>query len=51
MFSHFVTMTKQELKEVFDLLERSGMDPQLCDTPVPCYENEVPAGIFRVTRA
>ena len=38
-------MTEQELKEVFELLERSGMNPQLCDTPVPYYENEVPAGI------
>ena len=38
-------MTEQELKEVFELMERSGMNPQLCDTPVPYYENEVPAGI------
>ena len=38
-------MTEQELKEIFDLLERLGMNPQLCDTPVPYYENEVPAGI------
>ena len=38
-------MTEQELKEIFDLLERSGMTPQLCDTSVPYYENEVPAGI------
>ena len=38
-------MTEQELKEIFELLERSGMNPQLCDTPVPYYENEVPAGI------
>ena len=38
-------MTEQELKEVFELMERSGMTPQLCDTPVPYYENEVPAGI------
>ena len=38
-------MTEQELKEVFELMERSGMNPQLCDTPVPCYENYVKAGV------
>ena len=38
-------MTNQELKELFDLLERAGMNPQLCDTPVRYYENCVPAGV------
>ena len=39
-----VTTTNQELKALFDLLERAGMNPQLCDTPVRYYENCVPAG-------
>lgn len=28
-------MEEKELKEIFDLLEKQGMRPQLCDTPVP----------------
>ena len=39
------TITEQELQEIFELLERSGMEPMLCDTPVPYYENGVWAGI------
>ena len=38
-------MTTQELKELFEQLVKAGMQPMLCDTPVPFYENEVPAGI------
>ena len=38
-------MTEQELQEIFELLERSGMKPMLCDTPVPYYENGVRAGV------
>ena len=38
-------MTNQELKELFEQLERAGMNPQLCDTPVPLYENCVQGGI------
>lgn len=38
-------MTDQELRELLALLEREGMNPQVCDTAVPFYENEVPAGI------
>ena len=38
-------MNEQQLKEIFEELEKAGMNPQLCDTPVPYYENEVPAGI------
>ena len=38
-------MTNQELQEIFELLEKSGMNPRLCDTPVPFYENGVVAGI------
>ena len=40
-----MTTTNQELKALFDLLERAGMNPQLCDTPVPYFENGVKAGI------
>ena len=38
-------MTNQELKELFEQLERAGMNPQLCDTPVPYFENYVKAGV------
>ena len=38
-------MSEKELQEIFELLEKSGMNPLLCDTPVPVYENIVPAGI------
>ena len=27
-------MTEQELKEIYDLLEASRLNPQWCDTPV-----------------
>ena len=37
--------TNQELKELFEQLVKAGMRPMLCDTPVPLYENCVPAGI------
>ena len=32
-------MTKQELQEIFALLETQGLRPRLCDTPVPYYDN------------
>ena len=38
-------MNEQEIKEIFELLEKSGLNPQLCDTPVPYFENGVKAGI------
>ena len=38
-------MTEQELQEIYELLEKSGMKPMLCDTPVPYYENGVWAGV------
>lgn len=38
-------MTEQELKEIYDLLEASRLNPQWCDTPVPCYDNAVKAGM------
>lgn len=34
-----------ELKELFRELEEQGWEPQLCDTPVPYYENAVMCGI------
>lgn len=38
-------MTEQELKELFKDLEEKGLEPMLCDTPVPLYTCGVPAGI------
>lgn len=37
-------MTKEELKELFLDMERCGLQPMLCDTPVPLYETRVPCG-------
>ena len=37
-------MKESELKEIFELLKASGMEPRLCDTPVPYYETKVPCG-------
>lgn len=37
-------MTKEELKELFQNLERCGLQPMLCDTPVKLYESRVPCG-------
>ncbi len=39
------TMTKEELKELTGLLEYHGMNPLLCDSPVPYLDLEVKAGI------
>ena len=30
---------------MFSLLERAGWEPLLCDTPVQCYDIQVPAGL------
>ena len=38
-------MDEQELKDIFDLLEKQGWKPMLCDTPVPFYDCGVSAGI------
>lgn len=38
-------MTEQELKDLFELLRSQGWEPQLCDTPVPYYDNAVPCGV------
>ena len=37
--------TEQELKEIFRMLERAGMNPMWCDTPVPYYDVNIPAGV------
>ena len=37
-------MTKQEIKDLFCLLRKAGIEPELCDTPVPYFSNGVPAG-------
>ena len=38
-------MTTLEAQEAFKMLEEAGMKPQWCDTPVPCYDATVQAGI------
>lgn len=37
-------MTKEELKELFQDMERCGLQPLLCDTPLPLYDTRVPCG-------
>lgn len=37
-------MNKKEMQELKDLLEQSGLNVQLCDTPVPYFSEGVPAG-------
>lgn len=32
-------MKDKELKEVLEILEKAGWQPQLCDTPIPVYES------------
>ena len=34
----------EELREVFRSLDAQGWNPELCDTPVPYYDNAVPCG-------
>ena len=38
-------MTEQELQEIYELLKKSRLNPQWCDTCVPYYENGVKAGV------
>ena len=35
----------EELQEIFQMLERAGMNPMWCDTPVPYYDVNVQAGL------
>ena len=37
--------TFEEMQQIFRELEAAGMDPQLCDTPVPYYDSAVQAGL------
>jgi len=37
-------MNKKEMQELKELLEQSGLNVQLCDTPVPYFSGGVPAG-------
>ena len=32
-------------QEVFELLEKAGMNPQWCNTPVPYFDASVQAGV------
>ena len=34
-----------ETQEVFELLEKAGMNPEWCDTPVPYFDTSVQAGL------
>ena len=38
-------MTEQELQEIYELLKKSRLNPQWCDTCVPYYDNAVKAGV------
>ena len=38
-------ITMEELHEIMEMLEKAGLDPQICDTPVPYYDALVQAGI------
>ena len=44
-YNTYIFMTEQELREIFQLLEAQGLRPQLCDTPVPYYEEAAPCVI------
>ena len=37
-------MTKKEYEDMVALLEQSGLNVKLCDTPVPYFSGGVPAG-------
>lgn len=39
-------MTKEEWIKIFKALDKAGCEPMLCDTPIECFENEVPCGAF-----
>ena len=38
-------LTNEEMKEIMETLEKSGMNPRLCNTPVPYYDVCVQAGV------
>ena len=35
----------EELKDIFEVLEKKGWQPMLCDTPVPFFDNPVSCGL------
>ena len=37
-------MTNEEFQEIIRLLEKSGLNPQVCNTPIPYFEAPVQAG-------
>lgn len=37
-------MSEEELKEILKEMEEQGFEPMLCDTPIPCFDNEVMCG-------
>ena len=37
-------MELEELREIFVMLAEKGLNPQLCDTPVPYYDTAVMCG-------
>ena len=37
-------MTTEELKEIFVMLAKKGLNPQLCDTPIPLFDSPVRCG-------
>lgn len=38
-------MDEKEYKEILKLLEDAGWQPQVCDTPIPYYDNRVKCGL------
>lgn len=40
-----IEITNLDAKEVFEMLEHAGMNPQWCDTPVPYFNASVQAGL------
>ena len=44
LFVNKTYMQAKELKEMIELLRQSGVEPMLCDTPVPYFKDGVPAG-------
>lgn len=38
-------MDEKDFEEIFQKLEEQGWNPQLCDTPVPYYDNPVKCGL------
>jgi hypothetical protein len=39
-------MTREEWIKILKALDEAGCEPMLCDTPIECFENEVPCGPF-----